>query len=137
MIPVWSKGWRTFESWKQQERKKRGRHQDDTLLMVRQATKIFLKGILLGLDTPGIIKEEWRDPSKCVLGQWIERAGRSRYGGAPQFDALERIHSSIHVLVWEALSARDNADRKTLERLKSELMESSLSLREALQKLSE
>ncbi len=137
MIPVWSKGWRTFESWKQQERKKRGGYQDDTLLMVRQATKIFLKGILLGLDTPGIIKEEWTDPLKCVPGQWIERAGRSRYGGTPQFDAVERVHDTLHVLVGEALSARDNDDRETLKRLKSELTETSLSLREALQKLSD
>ena len=133
----WVKEWRPFESWRRQERGKKGGIPDDTRLMVEQSMKVFLKGILAGLETPGAMKEEWSDPGKCVPGQWIERVGRNRYGGTPPFEDLERVHAALHALAREALSARDRNDAEVLARLKSELTETSRSLREALQKLSD
>jgi len=135
-IPAWVREWRPFESWIQPSSGEKAGSQDDTLLMVGQAMKVFMKGLLSGLDIPGAIKEEWTDPNKCILCRWIEHAGRSWYGGTPEFDSLAGGHAAFHVQVCEALLARDRKDTEALERLKSEFTESSLALQEALQKLS-
>jgi len=137
MIPMWAREWRPFESWKNHSSKKNGGWKDETLPIVHQALKIFLKEVLSGLDTPGAMKEEWMDPLKCVPGQWMDRSGRIRYGGTAQFDTLGRIYNSLFSLASEALSARDRHDIKALERLKSELTETAQACQDALQKLSD
>ncbi|MHB1604920.1 MAG: EAL domain-containing protein [Leptospirales bacterium] len=135
ILPVWCREWKPFESWKKQSAIKMGSRKDPDLLMVGQAMKICMKGILAGLETPAITRAEWTDPRKCILEQWIDHNGRIRYGGTPEFESLERIRDTLFTLIEESLSARNRQDTKALERLKSRLIGTGCEIQEALQKL--
>ncbi|MHB8543703.1 MAG: EAL domain-containing protein, partial [Leptospirales bacterium] len=135
ILPVWCREWKPFESWKKQSAEKMGNRKDPDLLMVGQAMKVCMKGILAGLETPEITRAEWMDPRKCILDQWIDHNGRIRFGGTPEFESLERIRDTLFTLIEESLLARNRQDTKELEQLKSRLIGTGYEIQEALQKL--
>ena len=135
MIPVWVKEWKPFESWKKNLYGKRNTRNDITLLMVAQAMKVFLKGILAELETPGINKKDLVDSHAFIMRQWMDRVGALHYGATPEFDSLARIHDSLFSTVRESLLALERQDIKTLEYIKERLRNTGIAFLEALQKL--
>lgn len=132
MIPGWQEKWKPFPSWKEQTSKDRGWLRDSPLLMMWQALRVFLKGLMSGLDQGGDLSIEWTDLQKGISAQWIEHAGMTRYRGTPQFDALGRIYDTLHELAPEVFAARSRKDTEAITRIRTELTEAYLVLQEVL-----
>ncbi|MHB1287641.1 MAG: EAL domain-containing protein [Leptospirales bacterium] len=135
MIPDWVKEWKPFESWKKSASGKKNARKDITLLMVAQAMKVFLKGILSEFETPGMNQKDLVDSHAFIMGQWMDRVGKLHYGTTAEFDSLARIHNSLFSTVRESLSALERRDIKALECIKERLKDTGIAFDEALQKL--
>lgn len=83
-----------------------------TALAAHEVWKERLRQVFEGeVDMPDISKVARDD--LCLMGQWLHREGRRKYGDNPAFLRLLGAHSEFHLCVGEALAAHAADDPDT------------------------
>ena len=119
-IPAWLARYRNFPSWQEWKSPPWGL-MDYSLLMAKGAAHVFYANFLTSIEVPGEIRPEWNDSHHCMQGRWIDGDGQNIYGSTPEFRNYRDAHEHLHVLVREAIGARDRGDMTRLAMLKEEI----------------
>lgn len=126
----WSADWQTHQSWRGLTAMRRT---DLPLLFARAWHQAWFSKLELYLD--GKLKSAPQLHShQCQLGQWLDIAGTQHYVDAPQFQAIYRLHQSMHVRAIEICRLHEGG--QTTE-ASSKLLELSAMRDDLLERLSD
>ncbi|WP_263769072.1 EAL domain-containing protein [Propionivibrio soli] len=112
-FPAWSATWRPDMAWRNLE----PIHEDDLPLLFasveHRAWVVALVNHLRGDGAPPPL-----DHHQCRFGIWADGDGRLRYGDAPAFQVVQRMHRHAHVLALELCDLRRAGhDKEALARV--------------------
>ena len=116
-MPDWVSQWRSKAAWLTLDNRLNTR--EDVMLMVAaQRHRKWIDQIAEHLDHPNDELETSQDSAHCRFGHWYRSSGTARYGQFSEFQAIDPLHETVHVIAAGILGlARDGQVEAARNRL--------------------
>jgi len=121
LLPAWAEAWKAPHAWSE-ENFRRWRREDFALLLAEYKHRDWIDNLANRIeDGSGKLEPLPMDPEACRFGRWYHGSGRVRYGGMPEFEAIDPVHQRVHVLAGELLALLREGERDEARRRLPEL----------------